>query len=484
METVVTEVGVEIKPNPQKEMAAHLARLDMLATDPEHAEETFFGCTFASRALGGNIEGISRNDALLFSANYLRKLYGIDLQTKNRHNLNSQITIIEEKLADSLTNIHLTKENVGAYLTTLESIFSSDRWSFPKHEAARLVALNHFRLSKLAKGDLTERYNALLGNPNFYGTLGNFFSDVYEPKKWNQYQQNKALLDRILARLGIEGDTETFINAWSEENDGEYKIDSKNNLNAIAELETVRPGASKLLHDFYGIRAFARYPTQMLIDQYDNHGKTDKPYGITVTAIEDHNGAFGASKSDAGRPYRGLRDHFYTRAIEAKNKIELGKNLLKLKSLYGDAQKIQFVFLQAHGEPDGFMLGNYGLFSHIGEISLTTQIGNNTRQLFTEKPVIVLASCSTGAENGIAQKLSRDLYATVIGPEEQSELTEMIVVNTPAGIKMVPAFAKTKSDRREDMLTRIPVRANLYINGELVKGDAYDEYFAELKTAA
>lgn len=157
--------------------------------------------------------------------------------------------------------------------------------------------------------------------------------------------------------------------------------------------------------------------------------------------------------------------------------------MLRLKNEYGNDQKIHFAFVQAHGEPDRFILGDLGMFAEKGDISTQTHINHHTASLFTENPTIILASCSTGQEKGIAQKLSMDLHATVIGPEEPGAIVEMKVVQNQNGIKMEPEYAKPKSDKREDLLQKLPVKANLYINGEAVTGEQYDDYFAELATA-
>lgn len=281
--TMLEEAAFDIRPeaDPKPQMSEFLLRVDNIAVDPENANNSWDGCFFAINALQKKVIGVSNNQALEFGAAYLRKLNSLDSKTKRQHNLDSQITLVENNLLESLTNTSVTEKNINSYITGLEGIFSGTNWSSAKIEAAQLVAHNHNRLARLAEDELAVRYNTFLGNPNFYGHLSNFFSGDDGQINWKKYEQNKILLEQVLTGIGITGDVNNFLKAWSfndERKGGLLRISSKESLSMLAELEKTRPGAAKLLHDFYGLRGFARYPLQMLIDQFDNHGKTDKPY--------------------------------------------------------------------------------------------------------------------------------------------------------------------------------------------------------------
>ncbi len=196
------------------------------------------------------------------------------------------------------------------------------------------------------------------------------------------------------------------------------------NMTRIEEIERERPGITKtLLHEF-GIKEFKRYSKEVLIKQYDEKD-IDGPYGIILYTNDDHNGAFDlngdvisslSEQTSAG--------NMMTRIGEFDSNYELIKRLAVFNARYGDKQKISYLLLGAHGSENGFATSFMG---HVDKTILEGQGVKKIKQYFVENPEIILASCSTGAENGIGQKMSAIYDAHVLAPKKPTNVKSISV---------------------------------------------------------
>jgi hypothetical protein len=185
-------------------------------------------------------------------------------------------------------------------------------------------------------------------------------------------------------------------------------------MEKIISLEAERPGIVKTLFSEFNIKEFRRYSNEVLIEQFDKRN-VDLPYGVVLYTNQDHNQAFDTkahvikSLLEQGRAHNlGLR------VLEFDSKYELMKNMAKLDARYGKENKISYLLLGAHGEEESFQT------TYTEEVLKDDFEGKGVKKIqefFVEKPEIVLASCSTGAPNGIAQKISETYGATVHAPD-------------------------------------------------------------------
>ncbi len=447
---------------------------------------------FLEDILAGKFDGITKAEAWDLATVRLEDLGGrVPDERVDKSWIQSTMHSLEASLSESLQKTSINSENIGSYINAVSSILTHSSLNtrfVVLAELRRSVIRQHKRIKEVAEGAAAEAYKKLLSNPDYYGRLGDFFEKwetFYEDGEeyvrnphtdWDKYDDNQELLRDILNPLGIT-DVEGFITAARRKDGQAYRLETGAALGRIAELEEERPGACHLLHDFYGIRGFARYPARLLVSQYDRHGKTNLPYGIYCSSIHDHNGAFGKDKHRSYGVYRELEGDYDLRIIEADTRLDLGRRLVMLDKLYGNDQKIKFAVVAAHGDKDSIILGSGMLFDQLGQLSITTKT-HRSRRIFSPNPLIVLESCETGEEEGIAQKISADLGATVVAPPIDAATEKIIVVNGQQ-IKLEPQYAALE-DENNPFSRRIPVEPVLYVNGRKANGEEYSRYFEEL----
>lgn len=194
------------------------------------------------------------------------------------------------------------------------------------------------------------------------------------------------------------------------------------NMEKIEDLETERPGSVRTLFSDFNIREFRRYPTSLLVEQFDTR-KIDIPYGVVLYTNQDHNQAFDA-KADVLRSLfrQGREYNIGLRVLEFDSKYELMKNLARLNDRYGAHNKISYVLLGAHGEEDSFQT------TYTEEVHKDDFEGKGVQKIkdfFVEQPEIILASCSTGAPNGIGQKISEMYGAKVYAPDKPTSVEDI-----------------------------------------------------------
>jgi len=220
------------------------------------------------------------------------------------------------------------------------------------------------------------------------------------------------LLEQILKDRGL---STALISDWV---DGEESAIAKHLL-AIEALEKKRPGITNLLNSEFGIACFGFYPQELLIAQYDELNDVTKPYGVYLSARSDENGAIAGFTprllSSLGIQ---IASSYRLRIIEAGSRLEIAKQLIKLNHRYGNYQKISFAVLAGHGEKDNIQFGSsYKKRAKLTLDDLRGKSLNRVGDFFVPHHTIILQSCSTGIEGGIAQKLSEGLEADVIAPD-------------------------------------------------------------------
>jgi hypothetical protein len=204
-------------------------------------------------------------------------------------------------------------------------------------------------------------------------------------------------------------------------------------LSAIQTLEAHRRGAAAELYQQFGIRWFSRYPLPLLLEQYDNRNRTDKPYGVFLTAVDDWNGAFfeKGRRDTLQTLFDQIQDKGYAlRVIEAGNREEIEERLKNLDDKNGKKHKISFLFLRAHGnvrhmsfgpndDTDDIFLGRRGERENVERL----------KSYLVSDPVVILEACVVGKRSGFAQWFS-ETFATVIAPPGDESALESVQVNT------------------------------------------------------
>ena len=365
--------------------------------------------------------------------------------------------IILKTLEASLIHEEVTAKNAIAYLKAVELLARNS--TFSTNVSGSMLARNHDKLMNIADPEAKELYLSLLKDP-----------DVL-PKISNAYLDEQGKLDGDLIDIGHQfyvdiakgfdmDDPEGCVKSWS--------LEPSKNLNKISALEKDNPGAAALLHNFYGIRDFHRWPTEFLKEQFETHGDTEKPYGLSIVA-DDRTLQLWREQSIL----RDVKPEYIVRALEVKSSTELVRRMQALDGLYGGKQKVSFATIHAHGSPESILFSTSE--TEMGSISLQNNFMGASKW-FVENPLLVLASCSTGQEQGIAQKLSRQIHATVVGPQEDTGVDTIKVTKDNDSIRLIPSFQHSDDG---NWGSRTAVEAVLYIDGERINPtDArYIDYF-------
>jgi hypothetical protein len=194
-------------------------------------------------------------------------------------------------------------------------------------------------------------------------------------------------------------------------------------MEKIISLEHERPGITQTLLSDYGIKEFRRYPNEVLLKQFDNKD-SNIPYGLVMYTNEDHNQAFDMKEDLIKSIFDQTSERLGIRITEFDSKYEIIKRLASLNKKYGDKNKISYLLLGAHGEEESFQV-TYA--ESVDKSELEGQGVKRMKDFFVKNPEIVLASCSTGVENGIGQKISEVYEAKVYAPQKPTSVDSISI---------------------------------------------------------
>lgn len=308
-------------------------------------------------------------------------------------------------------------------------------------------------------------------------TVSEFFERVEEPLLKQVRPDDSSLVRRqeMTARVAAEmlGLDPDIVDKWreakkkmkSEAGDEQYVPNYVGNLRSAIDLETERPGVAKTLNEKFGIANFARYDKQMLLRQAEKID-ADVPYGIVVYPESDHNGAFYQDLTTLAEMALKLRmGGLETRVIEAGSQRELARQLVSLHKKYSPAgNKIAFAIVGGHGARSSVSLGSKGEYSsppplseeeenYLAEVekwkkrNLTKDRGRFTtgdiingpgirkaaEKFFDPDAPVVLVSCRTGEEGGIAETASGKLGFEMTAPDKPTSLKRIDVSFNESG---------------------------------------------------
>lgn len=213
----------------------------------------------------------------------------------------------------------------------------------------------------------------------------------------------------------------------------------KQNLEMIMDiwLDVGTDGIAKL-SDTYGIRHFGRYTADLLTAQAQHVAEEQpaKNYIVVLYPFADHNGAFYQQQDVFESLHEQLADTHHVVIAESAHRRELLKRLTLAHREYGgeDGAPADMVVLGAHGSPRS-MTFDQSIPAH----RLTTQnLMQSTpppgidRAIRKEAP-IVLVSCSTGIDGGIAERAAQTLGRPIIAPDAPTNIVDIDIVVDDTG---------------------------------------------------
>jgi len=263
-----------------------------------------------------------------------------------------------------------------------------------------------------------------------------------------RYESIRRVAKDILQEYEI--DYNTVVKAWADSGRSSDFMKVVNaNIRMIFELESQRPGIVKTLINDYKIYDFARYPTEMLVEQYDQRDNKDLPYGIVLYPRSDWNGAFYHNIKVFRELFVQLKEKGYRlRIFEVGSMYDVARSLIKADQRYGQNHKISFAIVGGHGKWDSIQFGSekerFDIFGikdqpetkrdnlSLKQPDLRGRGAQRSIEFFEKNPTVILNSCTTGTNRGIAQEISR-LGATVIGPDDPRSFKNIRVISKNHG---------------------------------------------------
>lgn len=208
-------------------------------------------------------------------------------------------------------------------------------------------------------------------------------------------------------------------------------------LKVCQEVDQGISGGCERLNKIFGITHFGRYPSNVLIEQLNDWDSGDNTrYGVLIGSWSDWNNAFNDTRGEREGTILSIISQakkygFKTRVMEAGNKEEFVMRQIALRNGFVGAGKFHFLTISAHGTPNGFQLGD----NNIGRVNVEDipLLKKDLASLYGPYMQTLFFSCSTGVENGFAEKWA-DSRIESVGPDRVTSEKEVEVFSRPGGL--------------------------------------------------
>ncbi|MSU60641.1 MAG: hypothetical protein EXS52_01850 [Candidatus Staskawiczbacteria bacterium] len=416
----------------------------------------------------------------------LNSLDYLAFEADNDDNLGKLISSIREKIQPAIINsleinpasrqdilpilsFHSTSISLGNDAEKLKGVESINHYipEIEKELYEKSLDYNHYieKVLKFGNEDAVKKMEDMVvrvaDRYKSEGSLENYFSILSKFEK--TASKVNEFIEHKLSRAHIPA--ETILSHWKESAKRQdiYWAYAEN-LQRISEIEAVKPGVAKILHEGFelngkkvgGISDFARYPKEILLDMLDNYENKSTPYGLIMYPRNDHNGAFYQDAEHFRKLYQDLGGEFLLRIVECETKKDVVLTLVAMNEHYNPAdesgQKISMLMMGGHGQEDHIRFGgedkNHAIFTK-DLMGKRGERAKKTKQFFADGLQIILASCSTGAEveAGIARQLSTAFGAEVIAPKVPESISRMSATKNSDG-KFIFDIDFSKSDSK------------------------------------
>lgn len=242
----------------------------------------------------------------------------------------------------------------------------------------------------------------------------------------------------------------------------------------VEELEKKNPGITKKLYEDFGILNFHRYGIGLMQFQYEQIDNLDLPYGIIMYPKTDWNTCFSnQAELLTNLASELLEDGIGVRCVEAGNLPALYRLLTKLNSKYNSGQnnRMRFGVLGGHGSRSSILLGktekegskmtseqldqlrdyhadaddeeSWDSAEVLRSDDRYWQYIDRIRKYFVDSASVVLFSCSTGKEGGIAQRIADKYGFMTSAPDHNTSFSKIDISYDKAGkVILTPTYHK------------------------------------------
>ncbi len=313
--------------------------------------------------------------------------------------------------------------------------------------------------------------NTIFSNPNFLAASPEVAKQLFiNPAELNvEPVDAQKIMRKILQGFGLgeEAITEigrSIVSVKAERNGSSRELQGhifERTIKNLAEIAAQSPEAPVILAKQFGIRNFYRYSPQRLVEQVNDMSKVFdfRDTQLVISALDDHNGALSNPQKYDESPQT-VRTIF----AEAGSLHDVARRLLTVKSLNNKNYSlgVQRLIIAGHGSKNSLSLG----FDYNNGLITKQQVQESiAAQKLVEKGVLVegadilLASCSTGKKDGLAQTISEVTSFKVIAADEVSH--QSIVVGGDK--KIFKAVPSSEERYRPSAKERVKSRATRWM---------------------
>ncbi len=277
----------------------------------------------------------------------------------------------------------------------------------------------------------------------------------------------RQLLMKAFEGVGFDSKTTMqLFNSWNSlDQENGRKIEKRRHIETIAMLEAAEAGSARAIYDTFFIRHFARYIPGSLLQQLRDYREGTVPdyFTLVLSSNHDWNGALrnfsrNLDRNEISTSQESSREMMVF--AEVGSLAQLARQLIRMSKHF---KPIDRLLVQAHGSSDHLRLG-----LDRGELLTREMIEQSDgaaslrrKSILSENGQVILKSCSTGKEGGVAQAIAKKVGVEVIAPPKNSglrtEVRQKRVFGRSFGRKKhFVRFTASKDEKEEK------IRANIY----------------------
>jgi hypothetical protein len=327
-----------------------------------------------------------------------------------------------------------------------------------------------FGVAKFLEGrDFTKDFSRLqkLAESAAYSNLTNqlkeAISDENVKKKGKRAARGEALYllsvldhpEEIIEEYGM-GSLPEYRDKWEEGRDLAFsagiKFDDREVfMNFAYAKETIGAQKTRAIYREYGIEYFARYSKKELESLYEHIGEKEdnRPLLLIGNNKSDYNGGFYADmETRTLLTERGKHNKYNVIIFEAETEEEFYEKATKFGEKYFG---ISVLIIGGHGSANSITLGPGDSEENQLDLSDIKEL-KKLHGLFAENPIIILDSCSTGAnEKAIGAHISEVWGAYLFAPAVPTYVDEFVLNNDGSIMDVLYAKGRRKFSRGKEM---------------------------------
>ncbi len=207
----------------------------------------------------------------------------------------------------------------------------------------------------------------------------------------------------------------------------------------------------------WGLTSFQSIPTVLLNSQtfFSENGDVGKGIIVFMMPFSDYNGALRGIGPVLENLYYDVSKTHNIVLAQVKHRYEILRYLSRVRKKYGSEannHQADYIILAVHGNVDKMSFGDGG--KDTIDINLLNDFGrtDSADSILKTDGEIILISCSTGAENGIAEVITNKYNRTTHSPAKPTNIDDLLVEYNKDGKLIIrPEYSDA-----DEVMTRVP----------------------------